>query len=112
MAHTRLRARLVDRRDDRVCGWYSLGSSWCRPPTEHSVRAMAMAGFHEVRHVWSEAAAKARSGVPAPAGRLHGTGGSCSEVQCAVGFRVHGAILGHVGGFGAEFEYPPETFQS
>jgi hypothetical protein len=32
---------------------------------------MAMAGFHEVRHVRSEATAKARSGVPAPAGRLH-----------------------------------------
>jgi CheY-like chemotaxis protein len=73
---------------------------------------MAMAGFYEVRHVRSETTAKACSRVPAPAGRLYGTGGRCSQQQCAVAFRFHGNVLGQPGGVGAELECRPENHRS
>src|ERR1700683_254886 len=89
---------------------YFLGSSWCRPPTEHSVRAMAMAGFHEVRHVRSETTAKTCSGVPAPAGRLYGVGESRSQPRSAVAFRFHGTVLEQPGGFETGLECRLRTF--
>jgi hypothetical protein len=38
--------------------------------------------------------------------------GVARSLTCAIAFRFHSAILGHLGGFGAEFGCRLETFQS
>ena len=85
------------------------GPPWRRPPTEQATRATVMASFYEARRVRSETTTKACAGVPAPAGRLYGTGGRCSLQQYAVAFRFHGRVLGQLGGFGTELEGRPNN---